>query len=213
MSLLEKLGRIQTEIKAPKNLYNSFGKYKYRNAESICEAVKPFLMRERCCLTLSDEIVEAGGRIYVKATATLTDTEDAGVNGQYSVTAYAREADDKKGMDAAQVTGATSSYARKYALNGMFLLDDTKDPDTDEYRQEKEERQNAARDQQKTEEVAAQAIDTVKIAALRRLFHDKAISEEKVRALYKVARLEDLTERQHANILGNIDQVAARCGV
>ena len=128
--ILSKLKSIQIELKAPKDQYNSFGKYKYRNAESICEAVKPYLDKHKVALTISDEIVEVGGRVYVKATATLLDCE---VSDYVFVTAYAREADDKKGMDAAQVTGATSSYARKYALNGLFLLDDTKDVDTEEY--------------------------------------------------------------------------------
>ena len=128
LSLKEKLMHIQTELKAPKNLYNSFGKYHYRNAEGIQEALKPFEKEYGVTVTLSDEIVEVGGRVYVKATATITDAEES-----ISVTAYAREALDKKGMDDAQVTGATSSYARKYALNGLFLLDDTKDVDTEEY--------------------------------------------------------------------------------
>ena len=127
-SLKSKLMHIQTELKAPKNLYNSFGKYHYRNAEGIQEALKPFEEKYGVIVTLSDEIVEVGGRVYVKATATITDSEES-----ISVTAYAREALDKKGMDDAQVTGATSSYARKYALNGLFLLDDTKDVDTEEY--------------------------------------------------------------------------------
>ena len=128
--LYEHLMLIQTELKAPKNLYNSFGKYKYRNAEGICEAVKPYLSKYNVALTISDEVCEIGSRIYVKATATLTDIKTF---DSVSVSAYAREADDKKGMDFAQVTGATSSYARKYALNGLFLLDDTKDVDTEEY--------------------------------------------------------------------------------
>ena len=139
----KKLMAIQTELKAPKNLYNSFGKYKYRNAEGICEAVKPYLSKFGVSLTISDDIIaindgiytkangiETSGRVYVKATATLTDCE---TNDSVSVSAFAREADDKKGMDSAQVTGATSSYARKYALNGLFLLDDTKDVDSEEY--------------------------------------------------------------------------------
>ena len=145
MDIKSKLNAIQIELKAPKNLYNSFGKYKYRNAEGICEAVKPLLDKYKAVLTISDDIVEVGGRIYVRATATIIDTEsdtkskmgsDGFITTQISkieVSAYAREADDKKGMDAAQVTGATSSYARKYALNGLFLLDDTKDVDSEEY--------------------------------------------------------------------------------
>lgn len=129
-SFKQKLNAIQIALKAPKNQYNSFGKYHYRNAESICEAVKPYLEKWGVILTISDTIEEIGGRVYVKSTATICDCDSAEF---LSVSAYAREADDKKGMDAAQVTGATSSYARKYALNGLFLLDDTKDVDSEEY--------------------------------------------------------------------------------
>ena len=128
LSLKEKLMQIQVELKAPKNLYNSFGKYHYRNAEGIQEALKPMEKAYGVLVTLSDDIVEVGGRVYVKATATIMDATES-----ISVTAYAREAAEKKGMDDSQVTGATSSYARKYALNGLFLLDDTKDTDTEEY--------------------------------------------------------------------------------
>lgn len=126
----EKLGAIQTELKAPKNLHNSFGGYNYRSAEGILEAVKPLLKKYRVFLAITDNIVEIGGRVYVKATACLSDIESKESLG---VDAYAREAESKKGMDEAQITGATSSYARKYALNGLFLLDDTKDVDTEEY--------------------------------------------------------------------------------
>ena len=125
---------IQVELKAPKNLYNSFGKYKYRNAEGIQESVKPLLEKYKVSLTLTDEVICVLDRVYVKAIATLLDTES---EEQISATAYAREASDKKGMDDAQVTGATSSYARKYALNGLFLLDDTKDVDSEEYQAQK----------------------------------------------------------------------------
>ena len=135
MNIREKLAAIQSELKAPKNLYNSFGKYSYRNAEGICEAFKPYGKKYGLSLVLSDDVVEIGGRVYVMARATLYDTESPDSIG---VSAYAREAETKKGMDDSQVTGATSSYARKYALNGLFLLDDTKDPDTDEYRQQEE---------------------------------------------------------------------------
>lgn len=130
ISIREKLNKIQVELKAPKNLFNSFGKYHYRNAEGIQEALKPLEKTYGVITTLSDSIEEVGGRIYVKATATLADV---GTGESISVSAYAREAAEKKGMDDAQVTGATSSYARKYALNGLFLLDDTKDVDTEEY--------------------------------------------------------------------------------
>lgn len=122
---MKELVNIQSKLKAPKDLYNSFGRYRYRSAESILLAVKPLLHEEKCTLTLSDEVVAVGNRIYIKATATLKNS----AGEAESVTAYAREDDTKKGMDASQVTGASSSYARKYALNGLFAIDDTKDAD------------------------------------------------------------------------------------
>lgn len=128
MEFFEKIQDIQTRLKAPKNLYNTFGKYNYRNAEGILEAVKPFLKKHGLVLTLSDDILNENERYYVMATARITD----GDKSLYT-TAYAREAVTKKGMDDSQITGTASSYARKYALNGLFLLDDTKDADTDEY--------------------------------------------------------------------------------
>jgi hypothetical protein len=117
------LNKIQRELKAPKGNYNSFGKYSYRSCEDILEAVKP-LLGDEATLTLSDKIVQLGDRYYVEATAELFDGEKS-----VSKTAYAREALDKKGMDDAQITGSASSYARKYALNGLFCIDDTKDAD------------------------------------------------------------------------------------
>lgn len=119
------LAYIQARLKAPKSQFNRFGGYRYRSCEDILEAVKPLLAECRCTLTISDDVVEIGGRIYVKATATLTD--ELGVMWQTS--AYAREPEQHKGSDAAQITGASSSYARKYALNGLFCIDDTKDAD------------------------------------------------------------------------------------
>lgn len=120
---MEILKKIQKELKAPKNQYNAFGKYKYRSCEDILEAVKPLL--NNATLVINDEMVVIGERYYIKATATLTEADKS-----ISATAYAREPEEKKGMDSAQITGATSSYARKYALNGLFLIDDTKDADT-----------------------------------------------------------------------------------
>ena len=122
--ITETLSAIQTELSAPKGQFNKFGGYAYRSCEDILEALKPLLKKHKACVTISDDITMVGDRIYVKAIATLT------ANGEsLSATAFAREAADKKGMDAAQVTGSTSSYARKYALNGLFAIDDNKDPD------------------------------------------------------------------------------------
>ncbi len=126
MNIYEKLLAIQTELKAPKSQYNSFGKYNYRNCEDILEAVKPLLANHKAALQVTDEIVLIGDRYYVKATALFIDVE-TGEN--FENVSYAREEDKKTGMDAAQLTGATSSYARKYALNGLFAIDDTKDSD------------------------------------------------------------------------------------
>lgn len=120
----ERLIHIQGELKAPKSQENKFGGYKYRSCEDILEAVKPLLKKEKVTLTISDDIVEVGGRVYVKATASLSDGEDT-----ISTSAFAREAESKKGMDDSQITGSASSYARKYALNGLFAIDDTKDAD------------------------------------------------------------------------------------
>ena len=120
----EKLQQIQSELIAPKNLENKFGNYRYRSAESILEALKPHLEKHKAILVLSDEMVDIGGRIYVKSTASFTTDGET-----ISTTAFAREAESKKGMDEAQVTGACSSYSRKYALNGLFCIDDTKDAD------------------------------------------------------------------------------------
>ena len=122
----EKLSQIQNKLNAPKGQYNSFGKYNYRNCEDILQALKPILAEHKCHVSLSDEVVIVGNRFYIKATATITDSE----NNSFSTTAFAREAESKKGMDESQVTGSTSSYARKYALNGLFAIDDNKDADT-----------------------------------------------------------------------------------
>lgn len=143
MNIYEKLLKAQVELKAPKGQYNSFGKYKYRSCEDILEALKPVLDKLKLTLFISDEIVEVGGsyklekkdetvetvgRKYVKATITLVNIEKP--DEQIQVSALAREEETKKGMDGSQITGASSSYARKYALNGMFMIDDTKDSDS-----------------------------------------------------------------------------------
>lgn len=123
---MEKLIKIQSELKAPKGQYNNFGKYAYRNAEDILEAVKPLLLENNCLLTLTDIIKQVGERYYICAEATITDIE---TKECITVSAFAREEETKKGMDGSQVTGASSSYARKIALNGLFLIDDSKNSD------------------------------------------------------------------------------------
>lgn len=126
-TIFDKLAAIQAELNAPKTLFNKFGGYSYRSCEAIYEAVKPLLRQQKCTLVLTDEVLMIGDRIYVKATATLKDLEGDGKC--IAANAFAREDENKKGMDGSQITGATSSYARKYALNGLFLIDDVKDSD------------------------------------------------------------------------------------
>ena len=144
MKLHEKLLAIQTKLKAPKGQYNKFGNFNYRSAEDILEAVKPLNAEQGVLLTITDEIKEIGGRVYVVSTATVSDGTDT-----LQVSAFAREPENKKGMDESQITGATSSYARKYALNGLYAIDDNKDADTDEHKQQQD---NAPKKQQQKQQ-------------------------------------------------------------
>lgn len=126
MNIVEKLIVIQETLKAPKSQRNSFGNYNYRSCEDILEAVKPILREQKCAIIITDELVNIGNRFHIKATATLLDSES---ENKLESSAFAREEETKKGMDGSQITGASSSYARKYALNGLFCIDDTKDSD------------------------------------------------------------------------------------
>lgn len=131
-NIRQKLEGIQSSLKAPKGQTNKFGGYKYRSCEDILTALKPLLKKSGCSLIISDDISEIGGRVYVKATAKLLNGDNSAYDDKENAietTGFAREADSKKGMDDAQITGSASSYARKYALNGLFAIDDTKDPD------------------------------------------------------------------------------------
>ena len=190
MGIYEKLMHIQTEIKAPKNLYNSFGKYKYRNAEGICEAVKPYLAKENASLVLHDDLVNVGDRIYVKATACLIDNESGRT---VEATAFAREALSKKGMDDSQITGTASSYARKYALNGLFLLDDTKDADTDENRIERENRQ------------AEKTISKTEAKALYAMLQNRGIDVNDFMAEKNIQKLSDLSPEEYAKAMRELE--------
>ncbi len=158
-----RLAAIQENLNAPKNQYNSFGKYKYRSCEDILEGVKPLL--NGLFLSISDEVVLIGDRYYVKATATITDGENS-----HTATALAREEESKKGMDSAQVTGATSSYARKYCLNGLFGIDDAKDADTDEHKHQ----QNAAAKQSKPSPTPEQVLKAFTDAAMQKKHRRRA---------------------------------------
>lgn len=137
---MKELIAIQSELKAPKSQFNKFGGYKYRKAEDILEAVKPLLAKQKCTLTITDDVVLIGNRIYVKATATIKNEK-----GEFeTTTGWAREEETKKGMDGSQITGASSSYARKYALNGLFAIDDNADSDTTNDGQHQAAQQQAA---------------------------------------------------------------------
>lgn len=179
MSIVRKLANIQNELKAPKNQYNSFGKYKYRNCEDILEAVKPLLSKNDLILNISDEITFIGDRFYVQATAKVIDVE----NNFIEAKALAREEFDKKGMDASQITGSASSYARKYALNGLFCIDDTKDADTPIY--------------------ATKDVDTPIYATKDEIKKIKELVKDIPALLnyYKIKKLEDLTSDVAKNII------------
>lgn len=148
---MKELIEIQSELKAPKSQFNKFGGYKYRKAEDILEAVKPLLAKQKCTLIITDDVVLIGNRIYVKATATIKNEK-----GECETTnGWAREEETKKGMDGSQITGASSSYARKYALNGLFAIDDNADSDTTNDGQHQEAQQQTQTQQPTTKQTAS----------------------------------------------------------
>lgn len=194
--IYEKLLNIQKDLKAPKGQYNSFGKYKYRSCEDILEAVKPLLAREKVTLLISDEVVEIGGRVYIKATARLYDMEGSeGIEN----TALARESSDKKGMDESQITGTASSYARKYCLNGLFLIDDTKDADTDEYRNQQQKADDEEKNQKMKEEADVKLSATQVKAMITRL-DNNGVDIPGLLKMYGLKTIEDMTVSQMAEI-------------
>lgn len=196
---MEILSKIQQELKAPKNQYNSFGKYAYRSAEDILEAVKPLLKKHGGSLTISDSIEAVGDRIYVKATCIFREGEQV-----TEVSGYAREPDDKKGMDASQITGTASSYARKYALNGLFLIDDTKDPDALPQEQENKEKEN----KEKQNRPASSPISEKQIKAIEDLAQKSGTPLEKILAGYKVKDLHELPAITATKIITTLEKRA-----
>ena len=185
MTIYHKLAAIQQEIKCPKNLENTFGGYKYRSAESILESLKPIMAAHKVTLMLNDDIRMVGDRIYVMAEAKMIDLE-----GETSVSthAFAREALERPKMDAAQLTGSASSYARKYALNGLLLLDDVKDPDTNEFaRQQQERPKRSKRNEFDFDEFAFRLMNA-------------GVNIKKLCDQYKVEQLEDLSPEQVKDI-------------
>jgi hypothetical protein len=210
MNVYEKLIKVQAELKAPKSKFNSFGKYKYRSLEDILEGVKPLLEKNKASLVIADSMEQVGDRYYLKATATFIDTE----NGEsVSNSALARESAEKKGMDDSQITGTASSYARKYALNGLLLIDDTKDADTDEAHVEKEARAEKAKDDEKNEalvtDIGDMKIAPVKVNVLKGDIDSGLMNEEKMLAYFKVEKLEDVTEKQFSDYVQKRNKAGA----
>ena len=206
MNINEKLLDIQTRLKAPKSQYNSFGKYPYRNCEDILEAVKPFLKEHKLTLRLTDEIVLVGERYYVQATAILSDGENT-----VTTSASAREEETKKGMDASQITGSSSSYARKYALNGMFAIDDTKDSD---YTNNKDDNKNVTTQQPKNQQkskaklITPETMKAVNIALTR--YKEKAHIDTKkllehIKKTLNISIDANMTEQQAKMVIEKIE--------
>lgn len=197
MNIYEKLSIIQRELIAPKNQYNAFGKYHYRSCEDILEGLKPYLKKTKTAVTVSDEVVMIGDRYYIKATARLHDCESESAVCVEN-TAFAREEDVKKGMDGSQITGSSSSYARKYALNGLFCIDDVKDADTRDNRLKEAEQQKKDEEQQK--KIENSVISELKLQALLARCESDSVKPATIQKLYKVNSLADLTERKFQNI-------------
>lgn len=205
MQLKEKLLKIQTELKAPKNLHNSFGNYNYRNAESIYESVKPLLTTTKTILLMQDEIVQIGDRFYVKATATISDTE---TEEKISTSAFAREPIDKKGQDQSQITGSTSSFARKYALNGLFILDDTKDEDSDELRNEKNNKVAKMQEVKPRQDVSVDYVTQAQLEIISKS-SEKLDKETKIKLMkeFKVNKIAELTKANADKFIERINDI------
>ena len=200
MSIYAKLIKVQNELKAPKNQYNSFGKYSYRNCEDICESVKPLLLANGLAMFISDNIELIGDRYYIKAIVTVVDTE---TGETLTNSALAREEENKKGMDSSQVTGSTSSYARKYALNGMFLIDDTKDSDfTNTHGKENnEERLSRIKGTGLSEAQIKRLYAIAAKASVEKSMVLKAIKQE-----FKVEKAELLTKEQYDELCARLEK-------
>ena len=188
MNIYEKLLAVQTELKAPKGQYNSFGKYKYRSCEDIVEAVKPLLLKYKAVLTITDDVVMRGERYYIQATTHFIDVE---TGDEINTTAYAREEETKKGMDGSQVTGASSSYARKYALNALFAIDDTKDSDST----------NTHGKEPKEEEPTISRLDALRNAVMKVCKGDIDKADSAAQKRFGCNFL-DMTEKQLEEVLG-----------
>jgi len=201
MGIREKLMAVQQGLNVPKSNYNEYGGFNYRSCENILESVKPLLKENGLVLTITDDIVMLGDRFYVKATAILSECE---TGESVMNSAFAREQETKKGMDASQITGSASSYARKYALNGLFCIDDVKDADT---------RDNREEGTVKRTEVKMDYIDDIKVRSILDRANADGVNIDKLCKLYKVSSLEHITEKGFVNINNNWEKIKERCRV
>lgn len=212
MNIYEKLLKVQTELKAPKNRRNTFGKYNYRSCEDILEAVKPILNEIKATVFIQDSIAEFAGKVYIEATAYFVDIEKPDVP-QICVTAYAREAVDKKGMDDAQITGTSSSYARKYALNGLFLIDDVKDPDSDEYRDETQGKTKSSTKKNTDTSVLDEFVNAGQLETLNMLLKKAEITEDKFKEIYNIATMPEFPAAKYDDAVKKLEAaIKARKG-
>ena len=203
MNIYEKLLYVQTHLKAPKNRKNTFGGYSYRSCEDILEAVKPLLAEVKATIRLNDAIANIGDRYYVEAEAKLIDIETDNNNFIWA-TAFAREQDEKKGMDAAQLTGTASSYARKYALNALLLIDDVKDPDSDEFKTEAEKKEKKAKP--KTDAtVLDKYVTDAQLKTLERLLERAEVTAEKFNKIYGLALLSELPSDKYDDAVQKLE--------
>lgn len=211
MNLAEKLSAMQRELLAPKTQFNSFGKYSYRSCEDILEALKPLMKKYKTAVIITDNVKEVGGRCYVVATANLIDTENSDEDraATISTTAWAREPEEKKGMDESQITGTASSYARKYALNGLFAIDDVQDADA---RAERAKKAKELTDEEKREKaMALKKISLATATALASRCNAEGVVAGKLCQLYRVDSIEDLTNQMHRNICDHWEEVKEAC--
>lgn len=199
MNVYEKLLTVQTKLNAPKNRQNKFGGYSYRSCEDILEAVKPLLAEVKAIILIKDSIVQIGERYYVQAQAFFYDLESKdGTSNMVSADAYAREPDEKKGADPAMVTGASSSYARKYALNALLLIDDAKDPDTDEYRKEADAKVKKFEKPKKAEaDVLDEYVTSAQLEVLERLLKRADVEPAKFNSIYGLTVLSELPSAKY----------------
>ena len=205
MTVYEKLAKAQGSLKAPKSQHNNFGDFNYRSCEDILEAVKPLLQECKAILLLSDEIIPIGSRYYIKATATFQDAENPEA---VSVSAWAREAEEKPKMDAAQITGSSSSYARKYALNGLFCIDDARDPDALPGSDQKATRQqNRNRQQDAPAQKQERWIDQEEITKLRAVADRKGVPDSVICQRYGKNNLQELSGLDYRRAMAGLNKM------